>query len=234
MSDWKPRRFWKTAEAAEIEGGFTVLLDGRQAKTPLKSPLVMPNRGMAEAAAAEWAAQEGDVDPMSMPVTRSVNSAIDKVAPQRAEVAAMLAGYGDSDLLCYRADKPAELVERQQAQWDPALDWAAETLGARLEPRVGVMHRPQAPEALQALSDRVQRMEVFRLTGFHDLVALSGSLILGFAAALDWRAPEEIWRISRLDELWQAEQWGDDDEAEALAEARRQAFLHAKRFHDMA
>ena len=234
MSDWKPRRFWKTAEAAEIEGGFTVLLDGRQAKTPLKSPLVMPNRGMAEAAAAEWAAQEGDVDPMSMPVTRSVNSAIDKVAPQRAEVAAMLAGYGDSDLLCYRADKPAELVERQQAQWDPALDWAAETLGARLESRVGVMHRPQAPEALQALSDRVQRMEVFRLTGFHDLVALSGSLILGFAAALDWRAPEEIWRISRLDELWQAEQWGDDDEAEALAEARRQAFLHAKRFHDMA
>ena len=217
----------------EAEGGHQVLLDGRKVRTPAKSELVVPTRGMAEAVAAEWAAQEGSVDPLSMPFTRSANAAIDRVRQHHAEVADMLAAYGDSDLLCYRADGPEALIARQCERWDPALDWAEAQLGTRLEPRTGVIHAAQSPEAVAALSARVRQLGPFHLAGFHDLVGLTGSLILGFAAAMDWRAPEEIWALSRLDEDWQAEQWGVDEEAAETAEIKRGEFLHAKRFFDL-
>ena len=112
MSEWKQKRFWKEASVGEVDGGFTILLDGRTVKTPAKAALVMPTRVMAEAAAAEWQAQEDEVLPLTMPVTRSANAAIDKVAIQHGEVADMLAAYGGTDLLCYRADSPQELIER--------------------------------------------------------------------------------------------------------------------------
>ncbi|NOD65711.1 MULTISPECIES: ATP12 family chaperone protein [unclassified Ruegeria] len=233
MSDWKPKRFWKESTVVETDGGFTVELDGRRVKTPAKEGLVLPTRTMADAVAAEWDAQDKEVDPASMPFTRSANAAIDKVRIQHAEVADMLADYGDSDLLCYRATHPQELQNRQSAEWDPALDWAAATLSARLVPVDGVLHKPQADPALETLRARVHALDSFQLAAFHDLVSLSGSLILGFAAAMDWREPDEIWRISRLDETWQIEQWGHDDEAHAVAETKRIAFLHAKRFFDM-
>lgn len=233
MSDWKPKRFWKLATVAERDGSFAVELDGRPVRTPAKTLLTLPTRPMAEAVAAEWDAQEKEVDPRTMPFTRSANAAIDKVRVQHAEVADLLAAYGDSDLLCYRAVHPAELVARQSQIWDPALDWACDTLGVRLITVSGLLHQPQ-PESVQTqLSARVHCLSDFQLAAFHDLVSLSGSLVLGFAAALDWRDPDEIWRISRLDELWQEEQWGPDEEAQALAELKRQAFLHAKRFFDL-
>ncbi|MFD3190967.1 ATP12 family chaperone protein [Sedimentitalea sp. HM32M-2] len=232
MSEWKRKRFWKTARVADGPEGFSVELDGRPVRTPGKAPLALPTRAMAEAMAAEWQAQDEVINPLSMPVTRSANSAIDKVRPQHAEVADMLADYGDSDLLCYRAEAPAALIQRQSAQWDPALDWAAETLGVRLQARCGVMHRPQDCGDLSELRRRVHAMTDFQLAGFHDLVSLSGSLVLGFAAALDWRGAQEIWTLSRLDELWQQEQWGADEDAEEMAETKRLAFLHAKRFYD--
>ncbi|MCU9837324.1 ATPase [Ruegeria sp. WL0004] len=233
MSDWKPKRFWKLATVAERDGSFAVELDGRPVRTPAKTLLTLPTRPMAEAVAAEWDAQEKEVDPRTMPFTRSANAAIDKVRVQHAEVADLLAAYGDSDLLCYRAVHPAELVARQSQIWDPALDWACVTFGVRLITVSGLMHQPQ-PESVQTqLSAQVHCLSDFQLAAFHDLVSLSGSLVLGFAAALDWRDPDEIWRISRLDELWQEEQWGPDEEAQALAELKRQAFLHAKRFFDL-
>ncbi|WP_209505878.1 MULTISPECIES: ATP12 family protein [unclassified Ruegeria] len=233
MSDWKPKRFWKESRTIDVEGGFTVELDGRRVKTPAKAALILPTRAMAEAVTAEWDAQQSEVDPSTMPCTRSANAAIDKVRSQHREVADMLADYGDSDLLCYRATHPSELQERQSAEWDPALDWAEVALSARLRPVVGVLHKPQSDAALSALRARVHALDAFQLAAFHDLVSLSGSLILGFAAAMDWREPAEIWRISRLDETWQVEQWGHDDEAHAVAETKKAAFLHAKRFFDM-
>ena len=234
MSDWKPKRFWKEATVVAAEAGHSVALDGRPVRTPAKAPLVLPTRAMAEAAAAEWNAQDKAVDPESMPVTRSANAAIDKVRPQHAEVADMLAAYGDSDLLCYRAEHPEELVTRQSAAWDPPLDWAANELDARLLPVAGVIHQPQDPRALDALRQRVHAMGPFHLAAFHDLVSMSGSLVLGFAAALGWDRPEAIWKLSRLDELWQEEIWGIDDEARTLAERKAKAFMHAKRFYDLA
>lgn len=233
MSDWKPKRFWTDSTVVEADGGFTVELDGRRVKTPAKAGLILPTRAMADAVAAEWDAQDKEVDPASMPFTRSANAAIDKVRLQHAEVADMLADYGDSDLLCYRATHPEALQQRQADQWDPALDWADQTLGARLIPVAGVLHQPQPEKAVQTLRQQVHGLDSFQLAAFHDLVSLSGSLILGFAAAQGWRDAEEIWAISRLDENWQIEQWGHDDEAHAVAETKKAAFLHAKRFFDL-
>ena len=234
MSDWKAKRFWKAAEVVPVEEGFTVELDGRPIRTPAKNALAMPTRAMAETVAAEWMAQKDIIDPRTMPATRTVNAAVDKVAPQHSEVADMLAAYGDADLLCYRADAPDELVARQEAAWGPYIDWARDTLGVDLALRTGIMHSPQDPEALAELSRRTHALGNFELAAFHDLVSLSGSLVLGFATAMDAGEAEEIWQLSRLDELWQIEQWGADDEAEALAEVKRQSFLHAKRMFDLA
>jgi len=227
MTDWKAKRFWKDAAVVEVDGGFTVELDGRRVKTPAKRPLTLPTRTMAEAVAAEWQAQDKQIDPRTMPVTKTANAAIDKVAVQKDEVVDMLAAYGDSDLLCYRADSPEELVARQAAEWDPMLAWAATTLGVSLRTRQGIMHQPQSPEALAELHRRTAALDAFQLAAFHDLVSLTGSLILGFAALEQAFDPDEIWALSRLDENWQAEQWGRDDVAEEEAEIKRQAFLHA-------
>lgn len=232
MSEWKQKRFWTTATPAQVDTGWTVTLDGRAVKTPAKAALVLPTGAMAEAIAAEWDAQDEVVNPLSMPFTRSANAAIDKVAIQHAEVADMLADYGDADLLCYRADGPQELIDRQAEQWDPYLDWAADALGARLVPRTGLMHESQDASALATLSKQVHALSNFELAAFHDLVSLSGSLILGFAAAQDLHAAPTIWAASRLDEIWQEEQWGEDEEAQKVAAIKQASFLHAKAFFD--
>ncbi len=230
MTGWTPKRFW-TDVAVRPEGqGFTVSLDGRPVRTPLKAPRVVPTRAFAEEVAAEWRAQGEVLDSRTMPATRLANAAIDKVAPQRAEVASNLAGYGASDLLSHRADGPERLVERQRAAWDPVLAWAAEALGAPLATGAGIMPVAQDPDALARLAARVEAIPPFRLAAFHDLVALSGSLVLALAATEGWLAPEEAWSLSRLDEDYQAEEWGQDEEAAEAAAARRAAFLDAARF----
>ncbi len=233
MSEWKAKRFWTEAKVVEADGGFTVELDGRPIKTPAKRPLVVPTHEMATVITTEWQAQEGVINPATMPCTKTAKAAIDKVAIQHAEVADMLAAYGDCDLLCYRADAPQELVERQRVHWDPYLDWAAAELDARLQPRTGVIHVPQAAGAVDKLTARTHALNDFQLAAFHDLVSLSGSLVLGFAAAYDARPMESVWDASRLDEIWQAEQWGLDDDAEALSAVKKASFLHAKFMFDL-
>lgn len=230
MSEWALKRFWEKTEVAAVEDGFTVTLDGRSVRTPAKALLVLPTRSLADAVASEWAAQEGHVDPSTMPVTRMSNSAIDKVSRQHAEVARLLADYGDSDLLCYRAEQPEGLVTRQKTAWDPYLEWAANALNARLKPVHGVMHAPQDAAALARLHDLTVSLPTFELAAFHDLVSLTGSLVLGFAAADDATAAERIWEVSRVDETWQIEQWGADEEAEATALLKKMAFIEASTF----
>jgi chaperone required for assembly of F1-ATPase len=230
MTEWKAKRFWKDASVAEAEGGFRVLLDGRGVSTPGKLPLVMPTRAMAEAVAAEWNAQEGVIDPLSMPFTRSANSAIERVMPQFDDVADMLIGYADTDLLCYRADGPEDLVRRQAAEWDPMLEWAAETFDARLEPRTGVMWVGQPAEAIEKLAHATRAVGPFEMTALHDLVTLTGSLVLGLAVARHHVSAKEAWRLSRIDESWQIEQWGADEEAEEAAALKEAQLLHAERF----
>jgi len=234
MSEWKAKRFWTEARVVEADHGYSVELDGRSVKTPAKRKLVVPTRAMAQAIAEEWEAQEGEIDPGQMPVTRSANAAIDKVALQHAEVAQMLADYADSDLLCYRADSPAELVERQAEAWDPLLDWAEREFGTRLIPVSGVMHQPQSPKALARLSRQAQGMDDFTLTAFHDLVGLSGSFVIGLAAMHNLRDAKALWQLSRVDEQWQEDLWGPDEAAAAVAARKENEFLHAKRFLNLA
>ncbi|WP_341368379.1 ATP12 family protein [Yoonia sp. BS5-3] len=233
MSDWKPKRFWKNASAGPCEGGYTVTLDDRPVKTPAKAALVVPTLALAEAIAREWDAQEEVLDPGTMPVTRGANAAVDKVSVQRAEVIAMLAEYGDSDLLCYRAAGPEGLIAQQAAAWDPLLDWAAETLNARLFVGEGVMHVAQKPEALERLRAELDKLSAFEIAAAHDLVSLSGSLVLALAVMKEAITPEKAWDVSRVDEHWQIAQWGEDEEAAAAELIKRAAFLDAARFYDM-
>ncbi|WP_321366511.1 ATP12 family protein [uncultured Celeribacter sp.] len=231
MAEWAAKRFWKDTVVAEAQEGFEVHLDGRPVRTPAKMPLILPTRTLADLVAAEWDAQDGVIDPNTMPATRGANAAIDKVSIQHAEVADMLADYGDSDLLCYRAEHPQELVARQADLWDPLLEWAEGALGARLEPRAGIMHAPQSASALAVLRDKTHGFTAFELAAFHDLVSLSGSLILGFAVTEEHLDVEEAWRLSRVDEDYQIEQWGEDDEATEAAEIKRQSFVQAALFY---
>jgi len=232
MSEWALKRFWKNVDVTEGEGGYSVTLDGRTVKTPAKQPLMLPSRALADAIAAEWEAQTEQVNPQTMPATRGANAAIDKVAVQHAEVADMLAAYGDSDLLCYRAESPESLIQRQADAWDPLLDWAETQFGGRLAVNSGIMHSAQDPILLATMTKSVHDMTAFELAAFHDLVSLSGSLVIGFAAARDHAPAEALWDISRIDEDWQAEQWGIDEEAAEAAGIKRESFLNAKQFFD--
>lgn len=233
MSLLKQKRFWKAAAVVERDGGFGVDLDARAVNTPNKTPLILPTRTMAQAIADEWDAQVDKIDPLTMPVTRGANSAIDKVAPQQAEVVADLANYGDSDLLCYRAAGPVELVARQAEKWDPVLDWSEGVFGARLNVGEGVMHVAQDPALLANLHAEVAAFDNFALAGVHDLIAISGSLVLALSVTKKYLNPEDAWLLSRVDEHWQAELWGEDEEALAHEALKRTAFMDAARFYQM-
>lgn len=233
MSGWTAKRFWKEARAEAIEGGYTVHLDRRPIRSPAKRPLLLPTPAMAEAVAAEWAAVAEVVDPGAMPVTRSANAAIDKVAPQFDEVAGLIAAYGGSDLLCYRAKGPEALVRAQAEAWDPLLDWAARSYGAPLVTTVGVVPVDQPSESLARLAAPLRAASAFELTALHDLVSLTGSLVLGLAATSGGFEPEAIWRLSRIDEDWQAVQWGEDEDAMIAAARKRGDFLHARHFWEI-
>ena len=231
MTGWKAKRFWTSATAEPCEGGFTVRLDGRAVKTPAKAAVVMPTRAMAEAAAREWDAQQGVVKPETMPVTRAVNSAIDKLVHQRDEVVDLLAAYGASDLLCYRATAPEGLIARQAAGWDPLLDWTASALGARLVVTSGIVPVDQPAESLAHLKAEVAALDAFRLAAFHDFVAITGSLILGIALTRGHLSGAEAFALSRIDESWQVEFWGVDEDAAALEAAKQRALLEAEQFY---
>ena len=230
MSAWKAKRFWKEAKAEACDGGFTVRLDARAVKTPAKSPLVVPTLGMAKAIALEWDAQQGLVKPDTMPVTRAANSAIDKVAVQFDEVAGLLAAYGESDLLCYRAERPVELVARQAAAWDPLIDWCAVEFTAPLTVTAGVVHVTQPTTSVERLAQAVRSFSPFHLAAVHDLIAISGSLVLALAVTRGQISVDDAWQLSRIDESWQNEQWGVDEDAAAQETLRHAAFLHAGRF----
>lgn len=234
MSGWKAKRFWKQATVSDVPGGFGVTLDGRVVKTPAKATLTVPSRALAMAIAAEWDAQTGQIDPRKMPMTRGANAALDKVALQHAEVVALLADYGGTDLLCYRAAEPPGLRVRQEAGWQPLLDWAETALGARLTVTEGVKPVPQDTGALARLAAAVAACDAFELAALYDLVAITGSLVLGLAVARERLDAETAWALSRIDEEWQIAKWGEDEQAAAEAATKHAALLQAERFWHLA
>ena len=233
MSSWAARRFWQDVEVKQAPDGWKIMLDQHVARTPGQSILLLPTRQLAEQIALEWTVQERMISIQSMPFTRLANTAIDRVSVHADEVISALVAYGDSDLLCYRADKPEELNRRQSESWDTALEWAVDALGIRLKVRYGVIHRPQSLRVIRNLEKHVRLLKPFHLTAFFELVTLSGSIVLAFAAIRNWQETEMIWHLSRLDELWQEEQWGRDLDAHQMAEAKKVAFCRAKLFFDL-
>ncbi len=223
------KRFWREARVEEAPGGYAVRLDARPLSTPAKAPLVVPTRPLAEAVAAEWDRQQDEVRPADLPLTRSANSAIDRVTPQWSDVAAAIAAYGETDLLCYRAPHPAELATLQAELWDPLLDWADASFGGRLRTGAGVMHVMQPARATEPLARAVSEHDAWELTALHELVTISGSLVLGLAVSHRRLAAAEAWRLSRVDEDWQISEWGEDAEAAAAARRREAAFHEAER-----
>lgn len=221
------KRFYKTVL---VTADLGIALDGKPVRTPGKCPLILPNAVLAEAVADEWRAQAGDIDPHSMPLTGLANAAIERIAPDPRAFAASLASYGESELLCYRAEAPPSLVARQNAAWEPILQWACDRFGVRFTRVTGIMHRPQPVETLVRLGTAMAGFGAFELAALSPIVTISGSLVIALAVADGALADDAAFDAAHLDELWQAEQWGEDDFALDQRAAHRADFLAACRF----
>ncbi len=231
MAATKFKRFYERAAAEPCPpseggrrggGGFRVVLDGRPIKTPAKADMVLPSLTLAEALAAEWQAQDAEVDVRSLALTGLVWTAIDRVGPGRARVVEEVAAYAAHDLVCYRAEAPAELAARQQAVWQPLLDWAALSFDARLAVTAGVVPIAQPAEPLAALRAVVAAKSDLKLTALSAAVTAAGSLVIGLALGAGRIDAAAAFEAAQLDESYQIERWGEDPEA-----ARRRAAIHA-------
>jgi chaperone required for assembly of F1-ATPase len=213
------KRVYKEVTSRPAAAGWGVALDGRPMRTPGRNELVVPSEKLAEAIAAEWDAQQDEIRPASMPLTRLVATAIDRTAAQRDLVIDEIAGYAGTDLVCYRADRPPTLVARQQEVWQPLLDWATLRYDAALAVTCGVIPTPQPPPTLKAFAAAVAAQDDFRLTALHALTTACGSLVIGLAVMERWIDAAEAFAASQLDETFQIEEWGEDAEATARREA---------------
>ncbi|MDO8607184.1 MAG: ATP12 family protein [Phaeospirillum sp.] len=207
------KRFYAQAKAAASGADFAILLDDKPVKTPGGRPLTAPTLALAEAVVQEWTDQDELVIPATMPLTQLASTALDRVGPQRAHITAELMNYAGTDLLCYRAANPSDLVARQTREWQPMLDWAALTLDAPLVTTTTVLAIPQPPQALAALERALDRAEPWRLTAIQSAAAAMGSLVLALALTAGRITAAQAFELSQLDETHQIEQWGEDYEA---------------------
>lgn len=221
------KRFYKAARAA---AGGAIEIDGKPVRTPGRRPLVLPNQPLAEAVAEEWNVQSEEIDPRTMPLTGLANAAIDRVAPDPEIFARGLAIYGESDLLCYRAESPPLLVERQTESWDPILQWARRRYDVDFEVASGIMHRHQPKATVDRLAQAVHARSAFELAGLSPMVTISGSLVAALALAEGAIDVDTAWRAATVDEKWQSDHWGEDDEAVRALAARQRDFEAGWRF----
>lgn len=220
------KRFWRDAAVVERDGGFGILLDGRPARTPARHLLTTPNRALADAVAAEWREQPEEVDPRTMPLTRLATTVLDLMPARRSDAVEEAAGFAATDLLCYRAAEPADLVERQRTAWQPWLDWA---LGQHDSPllvtdTVTAIEQPAA--SLRSLRAAVERLDDWRLVGLHAATTLTGSIVLGLALESGELPAGAAFELACLDELYEIGRWGEED-AQRERHARLRADLAA-------
>jgi chaperone required for assembly of F1-ATPase len=223
------KRFWKEVSIVPQAAGFGLALDGRPVKTPARAPLTLPTRALAEAVAAEWQAVAEKIDPAAMPLTGLANAAQDLIAPNLQSHAERLAAYAAHDLLCYRAEGPDALVLRQARQWNPVLDWAEQAHGWRFQVTAGLMPVDQPPETLASVTAALAARAPAVLAAHAQLIPLSGSAVLALALDDGHITVEAAWAAADLDDAFQAEHWGADDEALAMRRHRQQAFHAAAR-----
>ena len=222
------KRFYKTVT---VEHG-AILLDGRAMRTPAGATLVIPAPALAEAVAEEWRAQGETIDLGTLPLTSLANAAVDRAAPDPAAFAAPIAAYAETDLLCYRADAPAELKAAQSAAWEPLLDWARSRYDVHFAVTSGVLHIAQPSATIARLREALIARGPFALAPMAPLVTISGSLIVSLMLAERAIGARDAFDATHLDELWQAEKWGEDEWGLQAREARRAEFMAAARFLD--
>lgn len=233
MVEWAKKRFWETVSTVCVDGAslYKVYLDKRLLNTPNKKPLILPTKEMADHVVFEWESQGDKVDPLTMPYTRSANSSIDKVAPQTDEIRKLVTDYGDSDLICYRADKPKELVRRQEKIWANLVLWSASNLNAPLNIFEGVVYAPQPSQSILEFEKQVSNLNTFQLCALYDLVTISGSLVLSLAVIKNFLNLDNAWSACQVDEDWQQENWGIDEVESVRTLNRKTAFFHAASFY---
>ncbi len=227
------KRFYKDVSSGPVEGGFGVQLDGKPIKTPAGQALAVPTAPLAAAMAEEWAVQGETITPTSMPLMQFVATALDRMPLTRGQVQGYIAGFGASDMLCYRADSPADLVGLQSVSWQPWLDWAARELDAPLAITAGVVPVQQDEDSLSALRRRVEAYDDWVLTALQSLAPCLGSLVLSLAVVDGKLAAEEAFDLSRLEERFQNELWGQDHEAKTRSDGLRREVLAAARLMEL-
>lgn len=208
-------RLYKKVSTAARDGGYVVLLDGKPLQIPGRATVVLPSETLAEAIADEWRGQKERVDPATMPLTSLAYAALDAVPRHRGQVVDHILGFGRSDLLCYRADGPPELTDRQREAWDPLLAWIANSHGVRLQVGIGAAYIDQSEGALLALEKLVCSLGDFQLAGVDRAAALTGSLVMALALLEERLDARVAFVTAHIDELYQAEKWGRDPEAES-------------------
>lgn len=213
VGEGEARRFYDTVTSAPVGGGWSIELDGRVVKTPLGETFLSPTRELADVVVAEWDAQDEKVIPASMPVASLCNAAIDRIAPDRPVFIGQLRSYAASDLLCYWAEQPEDLVTRQRDLWQPILDWAVDTYGAEFIATAGIIPVDQPETALDAVTSVFEGMSSYELTGMVDLAGRLNSVLLALALWEDRIDEAAAFQAAFLDELFQEEQWGEDREA---------------------
>lgn len=224
------KRVYTGVETRPVDGGWGVALDGKPMRTPGKNQLILPNEALAAAIATEWDAQREEIRPTTMPLTRLAATAIDRTAPQRDCVAAETVNYAGTDLVCYRADHPPALVARQQAAWQPLIEWATLRYDAALMVTSRIIPTRQPPATLRAFAAVVAAQDEFRLTALHSVTAACGSLVIALALLEGRLDAEAAFAASQLDETFQIEAWGADAEAAARRSALAADIEAAARF----
>jgi chaperone required for assembly of F1-ATPase len=227
------KRFWKAVSVEYEEDGWALKLDGRPVKTPARALLVAPTKALAEAIADEWRAVEETIDPRAMPLTGLANAAIDRVAPAPQAFAASLATYAETDLTCYRATGPRELVDLQNTAWDTLQAWARRRYDVDFAVSEGVIHVAQPEATVERLSHAIGALDPFRLAGLSPIIAIGGSAVAALALIEGAITPLQAWDAISIDDRWQMEQWGSDPEAEVSLENRRRDFMAAARFLEL-
>ncbi|WP_417620366.1 ATP12 family chaperone protein [Parasphingorhabdus sp.] len=228
------KRFYTDVSVAPHDNHFAITLDGRAVKTPQRNALTLPTPELAEAIAAEWVAQEEDIDPATMPLTGLAQGALDQVKFERDRIVGRIAAFADSDMLYYRADESQQaLIDHQAAHWNPLLDWARSRYDASFNLIHGIIYQAQAEETIERLSNAVNAQDDFTLAAMLSLVGLSGSLIATLALVEQVHDAGHLWPLVNLEVLWQEQQWGEDEQALAARAVKEAEFYAAARFLDL-
>ncbi|MCX7284065.1 MAG: molecular chaperone [Novosphingobium sp.] len=228
------KRFYKDVSVEAAEGGFGVRLDGRAIKTVGGRPQVVPTRALAEALAAEWAGQGAEIDPALFLYRDMTDYAIDVVAGDPAGVAAEILPYAETDTLCYRAEPDEAFAARQRLMWEPLLTDAEARLGVTFVRVSGIIHKPQPAATLARLRAELDALNPFELAALRNTASLAASLVIGLAALAPGADLDALWDAANLEEDWQAELWGKDEEALERRALRSAAFAAAARFAALA